>query len=62
MVINGDLWDLMGFKDLWWFNRYTLWSCQNSYWSHGPVEIVDLHMNSMVDLSSSFSVNVYQAG
>ena len=28
--------------------------------SHGPVEIVDLPSYKMVDLSSSFFVNVYQ--
>ena len=31
----------------------TLWLCQNSELEHGPVEIVDLPMNIMVDLSSS---------
>ena len=29
---------------------------------NGPVEIVDFPINSIVDLSSPFFVNVYQAG
>ena len=28
-----------------WF-RSTLWLCQNSYWSHGPVEIVDFPLKN----------------
>ena len=38
MRVLGDVWAEMGLG-IWWF---TLWWCQNSYWSHGPVEIVDL--------------------
>ena len=34
----------------------TLWLCQNSYWSHGPVEIVDLPINSMVIFHSYVSL------
>jgi len=26
----------------WMMSSHTLWLCQNSYWSHGPVEIEDL--------------------
>ena len=36
----------------------TLWLCQNSYWSHGPVEIVDLPSYKMVILHGD--VVVYQ--
>ena len=38
--------------------RATLWLCQNSYWSHGPVEIVDL-ATEHGDLPMSF-LYVYQ--
>ena len=35
--------------------------CYSSrHWSHGPVEIVDLPIDSMVDRSTSQTVNVYQ--
>ena len=35
-----------------------IWLCQNSYWSHGPVEIVDLPSWKMVVIFHSY-VNVY---
>ena len=38
--------------------RATLWLCQNSYWSHGPVEIVDLATENC-DFPISF-LYVYQ--
>ena len=34
----------------------------HSYWSHGPVEIVDLPVNSMVDLSIIFCVSFTRPG
>ena len=34
-----------------WPQATTLWLCQNSYCSHGPVDILSFPTNSMVDLS-----------
>ena len=39
----------------------TLWLCQNSYWSHGPIEIVSFPINSMVDLSIVFCMSLPEA-
>ena len=36
------------------FQGFSLWLCQNSDIENGPVEIVDLPIDSMVDLSIVF--------
>ena len=42
----------------WWFSHVPSGKHRKSYWSHGPVEIVDLPINSMVIFHSY--VTVYQ--